>query len=316
MDRFTRIVLVLLALLMAVAAAAQDSDNNAKSKRIALSFDDAPRGEGPLYDGDERATALIAGLAEANVETVVFFVTTSGMETEEGRARIIRYGEAGHLIANHTHSHEWLTRTKKENYIADIDQAETLLEGVPNRRAWFRFPFLDEGRPLSKRDALRDALAERELFNGYVTVDDFDWHIERRWKEAADAGLQVDMQALCDLYIAMLIDAVDFYEDVAIEALGRSPAHVLLLHENDLAAEFVDDLVYALRKEGWTIISPDEAYADPIASVLPQTLMTNQGHLAALAVDAGRDPRTLDHWAIDADKIDDEIERRNVFAEP
>jgi hypothetical protein len=34
---------------------------------------------------------------------------------------------------------------------------------------------------------------------------------------------------------------------------------------------------------------------DSIAKVVPETLMTRQGHIAALAVDAGLDPRILTH---------------------
>jgi hypothetical protein len=114
----------------------------------------------------------------------------------------------------------------------------------------------------------------------------------------------------------LILGAVEFYDSLAVSTLGRSPAHVLLLHENDLAAAFVDDLVIALRVAGWTIVSPDEAYADPIASIVPQTLMTRQGHVGALAVDAGADPRTFSHRAIEEEQIDAMLEERGVFGEP
>lgn len=49
--------------------------------------------------------------------------------------------------------------------------------------------------------------------------------------------------------IEVLWDAVKFYDKLAKEVLGRSSKHVLLLHENDLAALFVGDLAKFLQKK-------------------------------------------------------------------
>ena len=62
---------------------------------------------------------------------------------------------------------------------------------------------------------------------------------------------------------------------------------MLLLHENDLAALFIEDLVAALRRDGWRIIAADEAYEDDIAAESPDTMLLGQGRVAALAVDRG-----------------------------
>lgn len=309
------VVLLLTTLVTAESEAlrAEGEHRDSPRKRIALTFDDAPRGRGPVYSGEERGAALIETLRRAETGPVAFFVTTQHVPKPGGRERIERYAAAGHLIANHTHTHPWLHRTDTDAYIAGIDRAEALLEGIPNRRPWFRFPFLDEGTPLEKRDAVRAALRERDLINGYVTVDNYDWYLEQQWSEAAEEGRSVDLDALQGVYVDLLMDAVAFYDRIAVDTLGRSPVHVLLLHENDVAALFVDDLVAALRDAGWSIVSPDLAYADPVASMVPKTLKTRQGHIGGLAVDAGLDPRTLTHWSFEEAEIDTVLERRSVF---
>jgi len=309
-----RVLLATLAMAVCISAAATvDPPEHSANKRIALSFDDAPRGNGAMFSGEERTTALIKTLRTANTGSVAFFVITGHLEMPGGRARIERYAKAGHLIANHTHSHPWLSRTDTRQYVEDIDKAEALLEGFPNRRPWLRFPYLDEGTPVAKRDAVRLALRDRGLMNGYVTVDNYDWYLDSMWTKAVREGRSVDMEALRDTYVDMLLGAVEFYNEVAVKAIGHSPAHVLLLHENDLAAMFVGDLVAALRENGWTIISPDEAFQDPINSRTPDTLMTRQGHVAALAVDAGLDPTTLTHRAISEEQLDTMLLDRRVF---
>ena len=72
-----------------------------------------------------------------------------------------------------------------------------------------------------------------------------------------------DRDALRDLYVEAHVEAAEFYDTLARQAIGRSPAHVMLLHETDIAALWIADLVAALEANGWTIISADEAYADP-----------------------------------------------------
>lgn len=282
---------VLAALLFLTGSAAAATP--APAKRIALTFDDAPRADGPLWMGWERTPRLIAALQKAGVKQAAFFVTTQGLESDRGPERLRAYTAAGHVLANHSNSHLWLKDMTPGDYIADLDKAQTALGGFDNVRPWYRFPFLDEGRTPESRDAVRAALKARGLKNGYVTVDNYDWYLDDLLGQAHKAGRNIDMDALRKLYVDTMMGAVRFYDGIAVETLGRSPAHVLLLHETDLNALFVGDLVTALRREGWTIVTADEAFADPIADEEPATLFNGQGRVAALAAAKGRKPVTL-----------------------
>lgn len=288
-----------LFLLCAAPAAAQ--------KRIALSFDDVPRRAGAFFTPEERTAQLIAALEQGGVDQAGFFVTTGNLKRPDGAGgekRIGAYVKAGHVIANHSASHRWLSRTEVANYVADLDEAERWLAKRPGHRPWYRFPYLDEGgRDLAKRDALRAALAERGLANAYVTIDNYDWHIDALASDAKRAGKAMDMAALRDLYVETLVQTADYYDAIAVETLGRSPAHVLLLHETDLAAMFVDDLAAALRADGWEIVTIDHAYRDPIAKAEPDTWFLGSGRVAALAHLKGRAPRELVHERTDEDVL-------------
>ena len=292
-------------------------------KRIALTYDDAPMGDGPVLTGRERTDRILAALDSAGVPPVAIFATTRGMDEPGGRARMEAYAEAGHLIANHSHTHPHASRMEVEAYLADLDAAEERLRGLPNRRAWFRFPFLDEGgygedreAARARRDALRAGLAERGLMSGYVTVDTYDWHLVSLWRDAVGAGRAVDLEALETVYADMVVDAAEHYDGLAIETLGRRPAQVLLLHENDLAAEFTEAMVEALQAEGWEIVSPDVAFADPIADVLPDTLFAGMGRVAAIAHDGGaRGAEVFDHWSASREGIEARTEAAGAFGE-
>jgi peptidoglycan/xylan/chitin deacetylase (PgdA/CDA1 family) len=303
-----RIALAFLLVLAAVPAAAQD-------KRIAISFDDVPRQPGGFMTPAERTVALIAGLHEAGVEQAGFFVTTGNLEHDYGKggeARIRAYVAAGHVIGNHSHSHTWLWNGDVAAYIADLDKAETWLAEKPGKRPWYRFPYLDEGRDPVRRDALRAALRERGLLNGYVTVDNFDWAIDGLARKAMEAKQTIDLTNLGQFYVETIVDTAEFNDRIARETLGRSPAHVLLLHETDLNALFIVDLVAGLRAAGWTIITMDEAYRDPIAQLEPDTLYLGGGRVTALASAAGRDPKSLVHERTDEAELARLFEERVV----
>jgi len=292
------------------------------NKRIALTYDDAPLGDGPIFTGEQRTDAFIQQLNQSGSGPATIFVTTQGMNEPSGAARVKAYADAGHLIANHSDTHPWASRIPIDDYIAGIDTAERKLEGLPNRRPWYRFPYLDEGgygdenKDKVRRDTYRTALADRGLMSGYVTVDTYDWHIDSLWRQAVRDGKTADMQALSKVYTDMVLDAANHYDAMSQEILGRQAAQVLLLHENDLAASFTSDMIDALRDDGWEIISADEAFDDEIASYAPDTLFSGMGRIAAIASDQGKSgSEFFDHWSASREEIEEKISMQKVFSE-
>lgn len=284
-------------LMLAVAA------SPLAAKEMALTFDDAPRPATGYFNGQERAARLIAGLKQANVPRVAFFANSIRLDAE-GKERLAVYAKAGHQIANHSHSHPNFNSTNVAAYIADFHKADELLRPLPGFVAWFRFPFLREGETLEKRDAFRAALAERHYKNAYITVNNYDWHMESLFQEAVRDKRPVNFANLRTTYVDVLVDSARYYDDMAVKVLGRSPKHVLLLHENDLAALYISDLVAALRKAGWRIITPQEAYGDDIAEyVYKDPLKFNPGRIGELAKEKGWSNDKLWHPACDEEYL-------------
>ncbi|MCM8556322.1 polysaccharide deacetylase family protein [Sphingomicrobium sediminis] len=283
-------------------------------KRVAFSFDDTPRHAGAFFTPEERTQRLIAAMDEAGVEQAVFFVNPGRIENApDGEARIDAFVAAGHVIANHSWSHQWLHRTDTTDYIADIDKAADWLRGREGYRPWYRYPFLDHGRrDLEKRDAVRAALAERELRVGYVTIDNYDWSLDSLANAAKREGRSIDMAALCDLYAETLVMTSEHFDTIAQEQMGRSPAHMLLLHETDIAANCLGTLVDQYREAGWEIVTADEAYADPLFDFEPDTWFLGSGRVAAIAHVNGASPRILVHERTDEKVLERLFEERVI----
>ncbi|MEO0616359.1 MAG: polysaccharide deacetylase family protein [Pseudomonadota bacterium] len=287
-----RLVLASASLLIGASALAAEP-----TRRITISFDDAPRSAGAFMSAEQRTTLLIESLAAGGVDEALFFATTGNLEKrgEAGAARLRRYTAAGHALANHSHVHASANRTDAEAFLADIAEAQRRLAGFDNVVPLFRFPFLHEGNTRERRDAIRAGLDRLSLANGYVTVDNYDYYLQYLFDEAVKAKRTVDLDAWREVYVEVLMAAVNFYDDIAQRTLGRSPVHVILLHENDLAALFVDDLATALRADGWEIVPATAAYDDPIADVVPDTLLLGQGRVAAIAATQGVPYRDFIH---------------------
>jgi peptidoglycan-N-acetylglucosamine deacetylase len=298
-----RKISTLLFYLLATAGWAQE---------IALTFDDVPTSNGPIYSGQVRTDKIIQHLKNKGVEHVAFFVITGNID-DRGSARLRKYSDAGHFIANHTHSHRRMDAMGLAQYIRDIEIADDKLRSHPGFKPWFRFPFLDEGRTESKRDSLRTLLNNLQLMNGYVTVDNYDWYINNLLKDAVSKKMKVDTASLRNLYIDHIWQSIAFYDAISKRVLGRSAKHVLLLHENDLAALFVDDLIDHIRSKGWKIISPDEAYYDPIAQQIPNVLFNGQGRIAAIAREKGVPARELVQESEDEEFLKTLVQTKKVF---
>ncbi|MDP5279042.1 polysaccharide deacetylase family protein [Sphingomonas sp. DG1-23] len=267
-------------LVLAPAAAAQ--------KRIALTFDDAPRNVGAFFTKAERTKRLIAALKKARVSQAAFFVNPGQVRDASDAALIDSYVRAGHVIANHSFSHPHLNRLAAADYLADLDKAEAWLKPRRGYRPWFRYPFLDEGgKDKAKRDAVRAGLAARGLTNGYVTAEGSDWNIETLTIAAKKAGKTIDRAGLRDLYVETHVQAADFADALMVRTIGRSPPHVMLLHETDIAALYIADLVKALRADGWEIVTADAAYADPLKSAAPDVPSANGTLTELLAWEKG-----------------------------
>lgn len=281
------------------------------SGRIALTFDDAPRPDGHYFKGTKRTRVLIEVLKKARISRTIFFCNTVRFD-KSGKDRIRKYADAGHLIANHTHSHPDLHQVGSKVFIEEIERAHPILEVFKNFTPLFRFPFLREGKTKEERDEVRRALGSLGYQNGYVTVDNYDWYMDRIFQATLETGKRVNLKALRKTYISILWEGIQFYDKLAIRTLGRSPNHVLLLHENDLAALFVVDLVEFLRAQGWEIISVVEAYKDPISVVEPDTLILGQGRVMGIASASGYKGPFASPWESEA-VIEDIFQKEGVF---
>lgn len=283
----------------------------AEPRQIAITIDDVPRPDGLVFTGNERANRIIKILDSLKVTQVAFFCVAGAIDINNNE-RILKYSEAGHIIANHSYSHFWASKTNTMEYLDDIRKADRVLSDIPGFRKWFRYPYLDRGNTLGKLDSMKLALKDMGYFNAYVTVDTYDWYLESLFQKALESRKKIDYDKLKKLYIEHLVRSAAFYDEMADSVLGRSPRHTILLHENDLLAMFLGDLITRLREEGWEIISPEEAYIDPLVQYDPRTVHSGNGRIEAIARYQGYKGTLWDYSKM-IEFLDKYIEKVKVF---
>jgi peptidoglycan/xylan/chitin deacetylase (PgdA/CDA1 family) len=253
------------------------------SKSIAISFDDSPRGDSLFFKANDRTNFLISALKKSGVKQAIFFSNTQHLHKNNRRNRLKSYADSGHLIANHSHSHQSPEKMSINNYLADITKAHDILKDFPKFTPLYRAPFLNYGKSQEYSDKINQHLKELNYKIGYVTIDNADWYMDSLLQKAIKENKYVNIENLKKAYAEIIWDSIKFYDDLAIKVIGRSPAHILLLHENDLAALCIEELIVHIKSKGWKIVSPTEAYQDPLAERLTTTLKNGDGRIAAIA---------------------------------
>jgi peptidoglycan/xylan/chitin deacetylase (PgdA/CDA1 family) len=268
--------------------------NIALAREIAITFDDAPMGKSPAMSSVERSRAIISALQSRDVQGAVIFANSGKLK--DGNTHILaEYAQANFIIANHSHSHRSASKIGPQEYLKDAKNAHDILSDYDNYRRWHRFPYLNYGANESERAYIQQGLSELGYIDGYVTVDNFDWALNHRYRQSLKKGENVDYEALKELYLEILIQAVDYYDELMLKTVEKPGPHILLLHENDLAALYIGDLVDALRAQNWKIVSADVAYTGSFAKMKVAPKFLGQSKIVALAAQQGADAKVLRH---------------------
>lgn len=142
-----------------------------------------------------------------------------------------------------------------------------MLQKVDKREDyWFRFPCLHRGRTVERRDAAVRFVEKTGHRVATVSVDNSDYLLVKPYVDALKKGDQEKAREIGRAWVQHIVETVRHFRQVAVERTGRQVKHILLLHANAPAADYLDELLAALEKEGLTFISLEEAMKDPAYS--------------------------------------------------
>jgi peptidoglycan-N-acetylglucosamine deacetylase len=263
---------------------------DAHAQAIAFTFDDGPHLAGtPKLSPEARNQALLDHLAKHRVKATLFVTVDNGANRPEGLALARAWGEAGHTIGNHTMSH--LDLNSKKTTIADYQKelldCDAVIRTLPGYRKWFRFTYLREGNTPEKRDGMRAFLGAQNYRNAYVSLDTSDWRLNDKLVEVLTKDANADITPIKRAYLAHVWQRAEAYRALSQKLQGRDIAQVILLHHNLINALWLGDVIAMFKEKGWTIVTPEAAFADPIYQLQPEVAAAGQSLLLSLAKSLG-----------------------------
>ncbi len=277
------------------------------AQQVALSLDDAPfLRPSPLLAASAQHEAMRKALGVRKVRAILFVNGVNGGDTPEGRSILRAWGEAGHLIANHSYSHwdlNW-AEVSLEAYEGDVLQGEALIRDLPGFTRRYRYPFLRAGNTSAKRDSFYAFLKMRGIGIGHVSIDSADWLLDERLRKRLEKDPQADLAPYRELYLKHLWACARFYDAWSRQVFGREIPHVILMHSRLLNGLFLGDVIDFFRDRGWTWIDPDKAFADPVYALFPKNLPGGEALADAVSAERG-DQSFVKSWRANRKDADD-----------
>lgn len=256
----------------------------AQAQSVAFTFDDGPHvSDTPRMNAQQRNQAMLDALAKHRVRAALFVTAGNGANTEAGLTLARAWGKAGHAIGNHTMTHPDLHKVPLEAYQREMLDCDRIISNLPGYQKWFRFTFLREGNTPEKLDGMRGFLKQQGYRNAYVSLDTSDWRLNDKLVGTLKKNPAADVSAIRDAYLSHIRQRALAYRDLSQKLQGRDIAQVILLHHNLINAMWLDDVIAMFRQMGWTLTTPQAAFADPIYALAPERPVAGQSLLLSMA---------------------------------
>jgi peptidoglycan-N-acetylglucosamine deacetylase len=278
------------------------------AQSVAFTIDDGPQLRStPWMSPPARNQAMLDALQRHGVKAALFVTVNYGADRPEGLALARAWGQAGHTVGNHTMTHLNLDSKKVTltQYQDEVLACDAVIRNLPGYQKWLRFTYLREGNTPEKRDGMRSFLKDQGYRNAYVSLDTSDWRLDEVLTSVLNKNSKADVQPIKDAYLAHIWQRAVAYRALSQRLQGRDIAQVILLHHNLVNALWLGDIIQMFKDKGWTINTPEQAFADPVYALQPLTAEPGQSLLLSMARSLGL--ARFEGWSRLVDDGDHEI---------
>ncbi len=253
----------------------QDKNSNRPvSRSVAITFDDLPATHGDYETMSDTTKRLLQSIT-SNKAPAVGFVNEQKLyrpgEMDKRVTLLQMWLDAGLELGNHTFSHVYIDQVPFSKYQEEVIRGETITRMLLDRQGrklrYFRHTQLRTGPTPEYKESLDRFLADRGYTIAPVTIDNQDFIFADIYSRAKARGDRETMKRVGAAYVPYMERIFDFFEKLSAGFLGYEVKQVLLLHANELNADYFDELVRMMRGRGYAFITLEEALRDKAYSL-------------------------------------------------
>ena len=261
-----------------------------QSRTVAITVDDLPYAHGTFVYDDVSAEASAALHVNDNLLDTfrAHHVPVTGFVIQQqveylgpvGTQILRKWVSSGFDLGNHTYSHPDIAALSTEQFEKEILKGESgiepLLREEGKRPEFFRFPMNKTGETESKHSAIARFLSERRYRVAACTIDNSDYIFNASYLKMLANHDSAKAQRLRQDYLAYTSIEIDYYAALNKQVLGYEPPEVLVLHDNELNADVIGQVIASFERKRYELVSLETAQSDP-AYRIPDTYIGPYG---------------------------------------
>ena len=267
----------------------------AQSHTVAVTIDDLPfvgsdaspkELAGKVAEAQVANRKLLAGLARHHVP-VTGFVIQKGVEdlgVAAGTGILREWIRGGLDLANHSYAHpdfNGLTIAEGEDQIVRGEAGFLpLMQEVGRSPRFFRFPMNHTGDTKEKHEAWAAFLTQRGFQPATCTIETADWMFNIAYGKMLAHHDKASAARLRKDYLAFAAAQVDYFDRLNKQVLGYDAPQVMLIHDDQLNADVIDQVLAILESRHYRFVTLTEAQSDK-AYQGPESFVTNYGPMWA-----------------------------------
>jgi|ERR1700722_14738275 peptidoglycan/xylan/chitin deacetylase (PgdA/CDA1 family) len=263
----------------------------AQTRTVALTIDDLPfvrsdANGGSLQVVDKQAATanrkLLDALARHHVPVTGFVVQKSveDLGTSAGTLILRDWITHGFDLGNHSYAHPDFNDLTVQQFEDQITRGEAtfvpLMKAAGRKPEFFRFPYNHTGDTKEKHDTIADFLAHRGYRLAPCTIETSDWMFNTAYGRMLARHDDTSAARLRAEYLAFTAAQIDYFDGLNKQVLGYDPPQIMLIHDNQLNADVIEDLLAIFEKKRFRWVSLSDAEADLVYHN-PDTFITKFG---------------------------------------
>ncbi len=252
----------------AVPASAPPVTSLSSPAEVALTVDDLPTTDErpPRLSRVQIARRILHTLRRSGSPPVYGFVNAGQLEDNPKDTRILKMWRAARFpLGNHTYSHMDLGAHSAAEFEQDIAKDEPVLQRLMVNQDWhwFRYPYLQEGDTLEKREEVRSWLAANNYRIAEVSLSFDDWAWNDPYARCVARHDANSIEWLKTSYMSAAAESLSSGREMSNALYGRDIQYVMLLHIGGFETVMLPHLIELLKQKDFRLVPLHQAESDP-----------------------------------------------------